>query len=441
MPPLSLLFSSDEETSRVLIQALQELEFEVEHCPEIFAAVQRLTSRKLDVVVADWDDGLEASFLLKTVHELKSNSEAFTVAVVSAREAEIAARHVGADCVLTKPFNVEQIKYALLTCDAFLAHMRGWLPKILAENEKRSRNASPISSASSPEAPHNRITTRAQSPRPTKSVASGPGSVFWQYAEKSKKAGRTRANRFLIAAIATTLLSCAYVLDGATEAKFLSMTIRHTLDSVESWSISSQGSNLPANVAIGESRDSRTSDLPVAEMPIRVIPAHHNIPDVATAARIEVAVDAAPSMTVRQLPSIPAPTIPESLRSEASIAHSSPAILGSTLLSTLEPVNITEDLSENLLLEKVQPSYPEQAVRSGLQGSVVLQALIGRDGRIQNLKLVQGSFLLGQSAYQAVKQWRYRPYFLNGRAVQAQTFVTVDFSLPTRSSATLPNPR
>src|SRR5205823_1834873 len=125
-------------------------------------------------------------------------------------------------------------------------------------------------------------------------------------------------------------------------------------------------------------------------------------------------------------------------RSNTASAHSSP---GMSLLGALEPVNITEDLSENLLLEKVQPSYPEQAVRSGLQGSVVLQALIGRDGRIQNLKLVQGSFLLGQSAYQAVKQWRYRPYFLNGRAVQAQTFVTVDFSLPTRSSATLPDPR
>jgi len=49
--------------------------------------------------------------------------------------------------------------------------------------------------------------------------------------------------------------------------------------------------------------------------------------------------------------------------------------------------------------------------------------------------------LLGRSAYQAVKQWRYRPYLMNGHAVQAQTFVTVDFNLPTRSSATLPGSR
>ena len=439
MPPLSLLFSSDEETSRVLIQALRELEFDVEHCPEIFAAVQRLTSRKLDVVVTDWDDGLEASFLLKTARELKSNREAFTVAVVSGREAEIAARHVGADCVLTKPFNVEQIKYALLSCDAFLAHMREWLPKILAEDEKRSRNASPIPSASSTQ-PRARITPAAQSQSSPKSVASGPGSVLWQYAEKSKKASRTRANRFLVAAIATTLLSCTYVLSGPSEAKFLSMTMRRSLDRQVSWRISSQGSNLPEYAAIGGSRDPRANDLPVADIPIRVMPAHHRLPDAAIASNLEVALDAAPSMTTKQLPPVPAPAIPESLRSEAFTPHSSNAIVGSTLLGSLEPVNITEELSENLLLEKVQPRYPEQAVRSGLQGSVVLQALIGRDGRIQNLKLVQGSFLLGQSAYQAVKQWRYRPYFLNGRAVQAQTLVTVDFSLP-RSAATLPSAR
>jgi periplasmic protein TonB len=83
-----------------------------------------------------------------------------------------------------------------------------------------------------------------------------------------------------------------------------------------------------------------------------------------------------------------------------------------------------------LLLQKVQPSYPEQARRAGLQGSVVLRAWIGRDGTIRDVKLIRGSLLLGQAAYQAVRQWRYQPYMLNGRAVEAQTYVTVDFRLP-----------
>jgi len=106
------------------------------------------------------------------------------------------------------------------------------------------------------------------------------------------------------------------------------------------------------------------------------------------------------------------------------------AKLTPSLLALIEPVDLPEDLSQKLLLQKVQPSYPEQALRLGLQGPVVLQAWIGRDGTIRDLKLIRGSLLLGQAAYKAVRQWRYQPYLLNGRAVEAQTYVTVDFRLP-----------
>jgi len=56
---------------------------------------------------------------------------------------------------------------------------------------------------------------------------------------------------------------------------------------------------------------------------------------------------------------------------------------------------------------------------------VVLQAWIGRDGSIQDLKLVRGSFLFGSGRVSSVKQWRYQPYLINGRAVEAETFVTL----------------
>ena len=101
-----------------------------------------------------------------------------------------------------------------------------------------------------------------------------------------------------------------------------------------------------------------------------------------------------------------------------------------SLLAALEPVELSEDLSRRLLLQKVLPSYPEKAIRARLQGAVVLQAFIARDGTIQDLKLIRGSLLLGQAAYRAVRQWRYQPYLINGRAVEAQTMVTVDFRLP-----------
>ncbi len=101
-----------------------------------------------------------------------------------------------------------------------------------------------------------------------------------------------------------------------------------------------------------------------------------------------------------------------------------------SLLGQIEPVPLSEESSRALLLENVQPSYPEQAMKAGLQGPVVLQAWIGRDGSVRELKLVNGSFLLAKAAVSAVKQWRYRPYVRNGVAVEAETYVTVNFKLP-----------
>jgi protein TonB len=101
-----------------------------------------------------------------------------------------------------------------------------------------------------------------------------------------------------------------------------------------------------------------------------------------------------------------------------------------SLLSQVEPVNLAEDLSQALLLQRVRPTYPEQALRAGIQGAVILQAWIGNDGSIRDLQLVVGSLLLGQAAVKAVKQWRYKPYLRNGVAVEAETYVTVSFKLP-----------
>jgi TonB family protein len=126
--------------------------------------------------------------------------------------------------------------------------------------------------------------------------------------------------------------------------------------------------------------------------------------------------------TVRIPDSLKAPVQSATMRMAARITPS--------ILAALEPVELSEDLSRRLLLQKVLPSYPEKAIRERLQGPVVLQAFIGRDGTIQDLKLIRGSLLLGQAAYHAVRQWRYQPYLVNGRAVEAQTLVTVDFKLP-----------
>src|SRR5579864_7969527 len=111
MSPVSLLFSSDEETSRRLVQALRELELEIEPCRDIFTVVEWLTSRSFDLIVADWDSGPEAAFLLKNARELKLNKTAFTLALTSGAP-KAAAEEDSPDLVLNKPVVPDQIKYA-----------------------------------------------------------------------------------------------------------------------------------------------------------------------------------------------------------------------------------------------------------------------------------------------------------------------------------------
>jgi protein TonB len=93
-------------------------------------------------------------------------------------------------------------------------------------------------------------------------------------------------------------------------------------------------------------------------------------------------------------------------------------------------LKVSQGVSEGLILKKVQPRYPSQALQMRMEGSVQLQATIGKDGSISNLKIMSGDALLARSAQDAVKQWKYKPYYLNGEPVEIQTQITINFKLP-----------
>jgi len=93
----------------------------------------------------------------------------------------------------------------------------------------------------------------------------------------------------------------------------------------------------------------------------------------------------------------------------------------------LGPKRVVSQLTEAQLLNKVEPVYPRIAVLSGVQGQVLLHAIIARNGTIQSLNVISGPPLLIRAATDAVSQWRYRPYVLNGEAVEVETFITVNF--------------
>ena len=91
------------------------------------------------------------------------------------------------------------------------------------------------------------------------------------------------------------------------------------------------------------------------------------------------------------------------------------------------PTRIVSVLTEAQLVNRVEPVYPHVAAITGIQGQVKLHAIIARDGSIQSLNAISGHPLLVRAALDAVGQWRYRPYYLNGEAVEVETFITVNF--------------
>ncbi len=98
-------------------------------------------------------------------------------------------------------------------------------------------------------------------------------------------------------------------------------------------------------------------------------------------------------------------------------------------MKTPERVRVSQGVVSGLKVREVKPVYPPIAKTARVQGNVVLQAEISKEGTIQNLRVLSGPPLLIQSALDAVKQWRYRPYVLNGEPVEVETTITVMFSL------------
>ncbi len=92
-------------------------------------------------------------------------------------------------------------------------------------------------------------------------------------------------------------------------------------------------------------------------------------------------------------------------------------------------IRISQGVAQGLIISKVAPIYPPEARSARIQGTVVMRALINKTGDVVSLDLISGHPLLAPAALDAVKQWKYRPYLLNGNAVDVETQITVNFTL------------
>ena len=92
-------------------------------------------------------------------------------------------------------------------------------------------------------------------------------------------------------------------------------------------------------------------------------------------------------------------------------------------------VRVSAGVQQGNLITQVKPVYPAIAKAARISGAVVLQAEISKQGTIENLRVISGHPMLVQNALDAVKQWRYKPYLLNGEPVPVETTITVNFTL------------
>jgi TonB family protein len=126
-----------------------------------------------------------------------------------------------------------------------------------------------------------------------------------------------------------------------------------------------------------------------------------------------------------------APALPSPLAVASANDRNLSGLMASASSSVPRPslatVRISQGVSQGLLIKRVQPKYPPTALAVRAQGAVQIEATINKEGNVTNLKVLSGDPVLARAALEAVHQWRYKPYYLDGEPVEIQTQITVNF--------------
>jgi protein TonB len=122
------------------------------------------------------------------------------------------------------------------------------------------------------------------------------------------------------------------------------------------------------------------------------------------------------------------PALPLPVGGSGSPNYDLPIGTNSVVRGPSAPLRLSH-LDEGRIIRRVQPAYPPLAKTARIEGAVLLEAIISRSGRIENLRVISGHPMLATAAKEAVAQWQFRPYVLNGSPVEVLTQITVNFKL------------
>ncbi len=448
----ALLFSKNAETNAALETACESTGIRAEVCSDIFTAIEKVKTKAFSCVIADWADQPEASFLLKRARESAPNRETVAIAIVDRDPTPAELRDNRLGFLIYRPISVEE-------ADAVLEKACEQMQPLSAKDaEESSRQADASSEGPSPasdgaDTPEHSLQEPSAS-FPEANAAYSTGEIA-SAEDEEKPQGRSHTPVFRGACAALLVLAAAFFLWRSRQGfEYLSQTpegmYRVLRESVAALFYQNQTGALPVASAGSDAQQgayfsrnpspnakppalgvfATESTLTEARMPL---PKASDLP-------LPVPVfehqDAAPIRVERA-------AIPESMRNSPPIAP--PLVVAVTPAQMMpvsapqpppaiqqisEPVAVSEEAARALLLHSVDPVYPPEALAQKLHGPVILQARVGRDGTVEDLKIVRGYFILGRAAIAAVKQWRFRPYTVNGHAAATQTVLTIDFSYP-----------
>ncbi len=425
-----------------------------EVCSDIFTAIEKGKTQAFSCVIADWADQPEASFLLKRARESAPNRETVAVAIVDHEPTAAEMRDNRLDFLIYRPISAKEAGAVMAkACE----RMQPSAAEDAAESSRKDEDASGEGPSAVSVDAH--VLEQSQQDKSAgfleANAAEGGGEIAPAETEEEPRK-RSHAIGFRGACAAVLALTAVFCLWRSREAvEYLARTregrFRVLRESVAALFDMNQTEALPAGSAGSDahqdayySRDpnssnAQTSALKVIAAESTLMEAHMPLPkapDFPLPVPVFERQVAAPIRGERA-------AIPQSMRDSAPIERPVVVTVNPAQMMPVsapqpqpaiqqfsEPVAVSEEAARALLVHTVNPVYPPEALAQKLHGAVVLQAVVGRDGSIEDLKIVRGYFILGRAAIAAVKQWRFQPYSVNGHAAATQTTITVNFSFP-----------
>ena len=445
----ALLFSKSSETNSTMTVACQIAEIRAEVCSDIFTAIEKGKTRAFSCVIVDWADQPEASFLLRRARESAPNRETVAVAIVDNEPTAAEMNDNRLDFLIYRPISAEEADVVLAKASL---QMKPLTADALAETSVADDANGAGASTASDGAEHSQPNQSASSPADHSVEGADEIAAVEDYIEPRGHGNATGFREVLAAMLLIAAMVCLWrsrealvYLARTPEGRFTvlreSVAALFYLNQTGAADVGSVGTDAQQDAYFSRNPASSNGQTPAIKVVATESTGEERVflpkaPDMPLPMAVFERQDVTP-IHVRRA------AIPESMRDSAPIERpvvvtvspaqmmpvSAPQPLAAVQQFS-EPVTLSEEAARALLVHTVNPVYPPEGVAQKLQGPVVLQAVIARDGSVEDLKLVRGYFILGRAAIAAVKQWRFQPYSINGHAAATQTVITINFTYP-----------